>query len=131
MKELVIEWKHLDVDGQTCDRCADTGEGIREVVRQLQEECAAHNITISLKETRLTGSEVQESNRIFINGASLENVISGAVVSKSSCPSCSDLIGASTCCRTIIHAGREHETIPPEMIRDAVCKVAGCCQKPV
>lgn len=28
MKTLEIEWRHLDVQGETCDRCYDTGENL-------------------------------------------------------------------------------------------------------
>ena len=28
MDKLIIEWKHLDLDGETCERCSDTGENI-------------------------------------------------------------------------------------------------------
>lgn len=38
MKSLQLEWKHLDVNGQTCRRCADTGEAVLEVVADLIEE---------------------------------------------------------------------------------------------
>jgi tartrate dehydratase beta subunit/fumarate hydratase class I family protein len=29
MKRLEIEWRHLDKEGRTCDRCADTGDEVR------------------------------------------------------------------------------------------------------
>ena len=63
MKELEIEWKHLDVDGKTCDRCAGTGDEIHQFINRLHEECA----------------------------------------------------------------GKEYETIPKRLIREAVCKIVQCC----
>ncbi|MDF1592059.1 MAG: DUF2703 domain-containing protein [Desulfobacterales bacterium] len=127
MKELEIEWKHLDVDGRTCDRCAGTGEEIRGFIHRLHEECAARDVHITLKEVKLTDKEIPESNRIFINGIPLEEIIPETAVSQNDCPSCSDLLGSSTCCRTIIHSGIEYETIPKKLIREAVCKIAQCC----
>jgi hypothetical protein len=129
MKELEIEWKHLDVDGKTCDRCAGTGEEIRQFIHRLHEECETQDVHIKLKEVKLSDGEVEESNRIFINGIPLEEIIPETTVSKNDCPSCIDLIGSSTCCRTIIHSGKEYETIPQKLIREAVCKIADCCKR--
>lgn len=127
MKELKIEWKHLDVDGKTCDRCALTGEEIQQFVNRLHEECAIQDVHITLKETKLTEKEIEESNRIFINGIPLEDILPDTTVSQNVCSSCSDLLGSSTCCRTIIHTGKKYETIPRRLIREAVCKIAKCC----
>jgi hypothetical protein len=127
MKELEIEWKHLDVDGKTCARCNGTGDEIRQFVNFLHEECAMQDVHITLKETKLTEKEIEESNRIFINGIPLEDILPETTVSQNVCSSCSDLIGSSTCCRTIIHIGKEYETIPQQLIREAVCKIAQCC----
>ena len=127
MKELEIEWKHLDVDGKTCDRCAGTGDEIHQFVNRLHEECATQDVHIILKEIKLTEKEIEESNRIFINGIPLEDILPETTVSQNVCSSCSDLLGSSTCCRTIIHTGKEYETIPQQLIREAVCKIAQCC----
>jgi len=127
MKELEIEWKHLDVDGKTCTRCNGTGHEIRQFVNRLHEECAMQEVHITLKETKLTEKEIEESNRIFINGIPLEDILPETTVSQNVCSSCSNLIGSSTCCRTIIHTGKEYETIPQQLIREAVCKIAQCC----
>ena len=32
MKELNIEWRHLDSNGETCDRCANTGKILQKVI---------------------------------------------------------------------------------------------------
>jgi hypothetical protein len=127
MKELEIEWKHLDVDGKTCDRCAGTGDEINQFINRLHEECALKDVHITLKEINLTEKDIEESNRIFINGIPLEDILPETTVSQNICTSCSDLLGSSTCCRTIIHTGKEYETIPKQLIREAVCKIAKCC----
>ena len=127
MKELEIEWKHLDVDGKTCDRCAGTGDEIHQLVDHLRKECAPQDVHITLKEIKLTEREIEESNHIFINGIPLEEIIPETTVSKNTCSSCSNLIGHETCCRTIIHSGREYETVPQKLIKEAVCKIAKCC----
>ena len=35
MNTLKIEWKHLDVEGETCNRCYDTGENLNQEVKRL------------------------------------------------------------------------------------------------
>jgi len=127
MKDLEIEWKHLDIDGKTCDRCAGTGDEIHQFINRLHEKCAIQDVQITLKEINLTEKEIEESNRIFINGIPLEDILPETKVSQNICPSCSDLLGSSTCCRTIIHTGKAYETIPQRLIREAVCKIAQCC----
>jgi len=57
----------------------------------------------------------------------MEDILPDSTVSKNDCPSCSDLVGASTCCPTIIHPEEEYEAIPQRLIREAVCKIAQCC----
>lgn len=34
MKTLKIEWRHLDVGGETCERCYDTGENLVNEVKR-------------------------------------------------------------------------------------------------
>ena len=127
MKGLEIEWNHLEVDGKTCDRCAGTGDEIHQLIDRLHEECELKDVHITLKEINLTEKDIEESNRIFINGIPLEDILPETTVSQNVCSSCSDLLGSSTCCRTIIHTGKEYETIPKQLIREAVCKIAKCC----
>jgi len=127
MKQVTVEWKHLDQEGKTCERCAATGEGIAELVHQLQAECAPKGIEIIFTETRLTAAEIEQSNLILINGTTLETLLPHAIAAENPCCSCGDLIGRETCCRTIIWQGKTHEAIPPELIRQAICRVAQCC----
>ncbi len=127
MKEIEITWQHLDVEGETCERCAGTGEELDRLVTGLQKECGPRGVEISLTEIKLTKQDIAASNRIFINGTPLDELIAGATVSSNACGSCSDLLGRETCCPTIIHAGVEYETIPRKLIREAVCKIAQCC----
>jgi hypothetical protein len=124
---IEIEWKHLDVNGKTCERCDGTGNELRQLVDRLRKECAPQNVQIILKEIKLTKRQIEASNSILINGIPLEDILPESAVSQNTCSSCSDLIGNATCCRTIIHSGKEYETIPLQLVREAVCKVAQCC----
>ncbi|MDR9500735.1 MAG: DUF2703 domain-containing protein [Desulfurivibrionaceae bacterium] len=127
MERCIIEWRHLDVEGETCDRCAETGQAIVELVHRLQEECRAKGVEILFRETRVAAPEIGQSNLILVNGVPLESLLPGSRASESSCCSCSELTGQEECCRTIIRDDRVYEAIPKEWIREAICRVARCC----
>lgn len=124
---IVVEWKHLDKDGTTCDRCAVTGNEIRRTLAVLQKECGPKGVEIVLKETLLSANNIGDSNLILINGKPLAELLPNAVSAENSCCSCSDLIGKETCCRTIVRFGVTHEAVPAHFIREAICGVARCC----
>lgn len=127
MKKVTIEWKHLDMDGRTCDRCAETGAGIVGMVQLLADECRPQGMEIVFRETRLSENEIPLSNLILINGTPLEEILPQANASQNNCCSCGDLLGRETLCRTLVHQGQVYEAVPPQLIREAVCRVAGCC----
>lgn len=129
MKNITIEWRHLDVDGNTCERCGDTGSEIRQAVASLNNECAPAGTEFTLVETPLTADALAESNAILIDGHYLESLLPEAERGDSSCQSCGDLVGEKVDCRTVEFDGQRHETIPAEFIRNAVCKVADCCSQ--
>jgi len=119
---LVIEWKHLDAAGETCDRCYDTGENLHAAIKMLQRKLDHHGITIQLIETKLDGSNVKESNQILMNGRLIEEIIDLKVL-ENYCASCSDIVGGETYCRTVIFDGEEYDDIPAKAIRQAAMKV--------
>ena len=127
MKSLEVEWRHLDIAGNTCVRCSETGAALKEVVSGLAKECRASGWDIFLKETKLTEKELAESNIILINGIPMEKIL-GAEASQSHCASCCEVVEQeSVCCRTVEHKGHSYEAIPARLIREAVCAVAQCC----
>ena len=127
MQTVVVEWKHLDKDGQTCDRCEETGTGIDAMVQELAVACKGKGVEVVFKETLLTADQIDQSNLILINGKPVEDILPDAKVSESCCCSCGDLTGKDEVCRTIIRFGVEYEAIPSQMVREAICRVAGCC----
>jgi hypothetical protein len=116
---LVIEWKHLDVEGATCERCAGTIQEIHRAVEGLKSEGKMQGITIRIRETPLTAERIDESNAILINGIPIEAILAG-MVRETSCPSCSTLTGKSNCCRAVEVDGTEYELIPASQIRRAI-----------
>ena len=127
METIYVEWMHLDKDGQTCERCSNTGLEVKQIVERLNNECASKQIQILFKETKLTEANIDKSNLILINGSPIENLLPNTIVSESSCCSCGELTGKDEVCRTIVHFSEVYETIPQKMIRDAICKIANCC----
>lgn len=127
MKNVVIEWLHLEVGGATCQRCGDTGVELSRAVERLRAECAPRGVEIIFRETLLDPRQIAKSNTILINGTPLEQILPQAEAGASCCTSCGDLTGRDEECRTLVHLGQTYETIPQDLIRQAVCKVAGCC----
>ena len=131
MKSLQIEWQHIEKNGKTCPRCAETGKTLSHVIKDLAAELAPRGISVNLKEVKLSKDEISESNRLFLNGVALEDVISDVTVSESPCSSCSDLCGCGDLCgtevncRAIVSEGKVYEEIPAALIRKAALKAVG------
>jgi hypothetical protein len=109
-KSLEIRWKHLDVDGNTCDRCGDTGTAQRRLVKKLKT-CCGTGLRVKLHEVRLSGRRIRESKAITFNGRPIEELLPGTTAGESHCGSCSRLVNARVSCRTIKSPGKEHETL--------------------
>lgn len=119
MKRLEIEWRHLDKDGKTCDRCLDTGETVRAAYSDLVKELEPKGWEVSLKETVLTDQEIRESNNIYFNGIVIEKLLPDTRKSENCCASCCEILGAPTMCRTLERNGQIFEAIPAAMIVEA------------
>jgi len=119
MKRLEIEWRHLDDGGKTCDRCADTGEMVRAAYADLAKALEPKGWQVALTETLLTGQDIPESNRIYLNGIAIEDLLPGTCKSQNCCDSCGEILGAPTLCRTLERDGQIFETIPAAMIVEA------------
>lgn len=127
MQTVTIEWLHLDIAGATCKRCGNTGRELARLVELMRSECTPRGVDIVFQETLLSAEQIASSNTILINGVPLETILPQTLASASCCTSCGDLTGRPEQCRTIVHLGQEYETIPQELIRQAVCKIVGCC----
>jgi hypothetical protein len=119
MNRLEIEWRHLDKDGKTCDRCSDTGKTVRRVCEELSRELQPKGWKVAFRETLLTDKDIPESNMILLNGIPLEEILPETRKSENCCDSCGELLGMPTLCRTIEHKGQTYEAIPASLIREA------------
>lgn len=124
MEQLMIEWKHLDVEGETCDRCKETGKNLKDEVDRLNSELNPKGIELILKETRLDESALEESNAILLNGILIEEVVDIQVV-ENYCASCSELVEGDAYCRAVVYQGKEYEEVPLNAIRDASYQILG------
>lgn len=128
MKTLKIEWRHLDVQGETCDRCYDTGENLANEVKRLKRALEPQGIEIVLAETKLDDSTIPQSNTILFNDVPIEDILDISV-SENFCESCTSLLGHETYCRTVLFDGNEYEDIPAKAIRQAAYKALGLEEK--
>jgi len=112
---LEIVWQRVTVGAETCERCGDTGDNVQRAVARLGELLAPRGIEVALTQKALPPLAVAESNRIFFDGAALEDLL-GAEVVMNHCQSCCDLLGAQTDCRALRLEGREYEALPEELI---------------
>jgi len=120
MTKIIIEWKHFDKNGATCDRCTQTGNNLQEVIKNLQKE-----FDIKFIETKLTEDRMSESNQIIINGKLIEELIPDTKVGENFCSSCTDLTeNSSDChCRTINQGETVFEDIPIDLIKTAILNI--------
>ena len=90
-KTLDILWQRVTVGAQTCERCGDTGQSVRNAARTLRAELGALDIAVVLTEKALPPFAVAESNRVFFNGESLEALVGQwheVTVGMNHCQSC-------------------------------------------
>jgi len=122
---LVIEWKHIGntVTG-TCERCSLTGGAILDVLEELTLYFKENNVTARFRETVLPDSQIEQSNKVLINGIPLENYLSGAKVVQTPCCSCACLTGQDEAeCRAIDYGGDRYEAITPDLLKRVIISV--------
>ena len=119
MKSLQIVWQRLvDSNGQTCDRCGATYDGIKQAVEKLEVSLEPLGIepTVEIREIDKDSftKDPAQSNRIWIAGIPIEEWLRASVSSSPCCKVCGD-----TECRTIGLDNEVFETIPTELILKA------------
>ncbi|MFA5747172.1 MAG: DUF2703 domain-containing protein [Candidatus Paceibacterota bacterium] len=120
MRNLLIQWVHLSVKGETCERCSDTGKNIAQVLGDLKNDPRFKEVDLEFNEMKLPPEKIGSSNEILLNGTPIEKFIAGATIGESVCRSCSDLLGEPVNCRTICCGKETMESIPKEVIREAI-----------
>jgi SAM-dependent methyltransferase len=124
MKTLNIEWRHLDVAGETCDRCYDTGENLANEVKRLKRTLEPRGIIIELIDTKLDDTQIPQSNTVLFNGVPIEDILDIEIY-ENYCESCTTLLGKETHCRAVKFEGNDYDDIPAKAIRQAAYKALG------
>ena len=122
METLKIEWRHLDVEGETCERCYDTGENLNAEVKRLNKKLKSKGIKVEWFETKLKDNKISQSNELLFNGVPIEKILE-IKVAENYCDSCTELLGKETYCRTVFYDDFEYEDIPAKAIREAIYKI--------
>lgn len=121
---VLVEFEYLTVEGETCDRCGDTREAVRSAVADARAALPSALATLEFVERELTVDRLTESNRVLVNGRPAEEWLGGTSV-MSDCPSCSDLVGESVCCREIEVGSVRTEAVGRDVVFDAIMAAAG------
>ncbi len=119
MKKIKIEWKHLDIAGNTCARCADTGISVKETIKEIISEYQTQKIEIEFIETLLNADNLAESNLILINDIPLEEILTAAKI-ETDCSSCCSMLGKAVKCRAIEYDNKIYEHLTAELIKKGI-----------
>lgn len=115
MKPLTIVWQRLVDEGQTCPRCAGTGDEVKRACEQLRHQLKPLGMEPVLETRELNpatfADQPSESNRIWIAGKPLEEWVQANVGSSPCCSVCGDQE-----CRTVEVAGQHYEVVPVELL---------------
>ena len=115
MKTLNIRWQRLVSKGETCPRCGATEKEVDKALQTLEQSLAPLGVKVALEKQELNQSEFQkdplQSNRIWIEGRSLEEWLGLKVGQTPCCQTCGDAE-----CRTLETTGQVYESIPAELI---------------
>ena len=110
-KRINIEWQRLLIDNETCPRCGGTEQELEQAVKELDRL----GIKAELEKKELSEAEFKAapggSNRILINGQTLEAWLQANTGRSRCCDACGDEE-----CRTVEVSGKVYETIPAELI---------------
>ena len=74
-KTLLIRWYRLDVDGQTCARCAVTQETLIDAIRHLEGQLDIAGWNVVIEDVKLSEDQIEKSNLCEINGLPIEEII--------------------------------------------------------
>ena len=120
MRTIVIELLRFDKDGKTCARCEDTAQAVRKVIAKMSALLGNSGTTLEFREVPLSAEQIDESNSVRVNGRDLTEILRETESEMTDCPSCSELIGTETCCRSFIYRGHRHDSITEEMLREGI-----------
>jgi hypothetical protein len=119
-RTLSVAWQRLvDEKGGTCDRCGLTEQEVDKAVAALKTSLGALGIEVVLDKRAIDAEtcakDISQSNRIWIGGQTLEELL-GAASGMSPCDSCCSMLSDAVECRTVVVDGQTYEAIPADLI---------------
>lgn len=115
MKTLPIIWQRLVSSGETCPRCAGTGDEVGRAFEQLRGQLLPMGIEPMLETREIDEvafkANPSESNRIWIAGKPMEEWLNASVGSSRCCSVCGD-----SECRTVEVEGAIYEVVPEGLL---------------
>lgn len=115
MKTLQIVWQRLVNAGETCPRCAGTGDEVERAVQTLRSQLMPLGIEPVLETREIDDAAFQanpcESNRVWIAGKPMEEWVSASVGSSPCCSVCGE-----NDCRTVEVDGTSYEVVPEDLL---------------
>jgi hypothetical protein len=131
--EVLLDYLFQSLRGQAYTLCLDDWHLVEEdplleqLVERLNTECSPRGVRVTLKTIALGPERIAESNQIRIDGRLLEQLQPQIVIGQNDCPSCGELLGHPQDCPTVEVDGQSHDVPPVWLIRQGVCRSAGCC----
>lgn len=119
MKTMEVRWQRLVTDaGETCRRCSCTGDATEKAIERLGRALSELDIGVSLEKVELDQAAFSrdplQSNRLWFNGVSLEELIGGGTGQSQCCDACGD-----SQCRTLEVGSETYEAVPEGLILKA------------
>jgi hypothetical protein len=124
MKKILVEWFCYDKEGKTCGRCVNSFQVIKRTVEKMLPILTERDIVVDLKAHLLPESRIDHSNTVTINGKDILNLLNERDDIFTFCRSCTTIIGKPTECRAFIYKSKAYESIPEEMLREAILQEA-------
>ena len=121
---VLVEVERLVLAGETCERCGDTWTAAQGAVASVQAELAGIGLSVDLIERPLPPERIGDSNRVLVSGRSVEDWLGGDV-GMTDCPSCGELVGEPSCCRSYEIGGVASDALSAEDIARAIRIAAG------
>jgi len=124
MKRILVEWFCFDKAGQTCGRCDDSFQAIKKTVEKMLPTLAERDIVVDLKAHLLDESRIDHSNTVTINGKDILHLLNERADIFTYCRSCTTITGKPAECRAFIYKSIAYESVPEEMLREAILQEA-------
>jgi hypothetical protein len=124
MIKMVIELLRYDKEGATCCRCTDSSEAIKQAIHDLKGGLESVGVRIEFKEVLLNEDRIHLSNTVLINGKDIIETLGEKQPVMTPCPSCSELTGKETDCKSFMYKGNQYNSITKSMLVEAIMKEA-------